>query len=401
VSTAATRSTDPEIEPLWRAIAARLEQGTPIASVQKVRAALSPNGRARLQIAINARRGRRQPRILLPNSDGTTTVEVKDVTSALSWDCAELEAFVEATVGISGQARARKQALQARAEVWVHAKRVLPANPDLVRRLRGGGILRDDVAATYRLINALAHARCLLPLPRPVHIAILSMVCAGDPHYFDLNADGHGDRLVHLATEMLHAPAPLNPAHGRAHLLRVGVTAERITHSIAVFNVSAVGDGPTDRALRLAYEDRRPQHLTLLDLTEAPPQFDTARPWHIVENPSVLEEARSRGSRAAFATTCGTFTAVDHELLALAQAQGVELRYSGDLDASGHLIARVAAGYGASVHLMECVDVAPEESNLGRDGTATGQAAAPIYQEDPRLLDLLLGADPCHPLRNR
>ncbi|MER7671354.1 DUF2399 domain-containing protein [Kitasatospora sp. NPDC096128] len=385
--------TDPDIRPLWEAIAARLARGDGPASIKNVTAALSRTGQAMVSgwLARSRRAGSRATP--LREVRGGFAVPVPRLLEALGYTPGDLRGLVEAAgVEVPDTAGVRRATEQMRTDINRYAELALPDTPSLTARLCYG-ISVDTIAERHRLIDALARARALLPLPRPVTLARLAHHCAGDPHYFDLNDNGHGDKLLLLARDLLQAEQPDTPAADRALLARLGMAADRLSQTVLVLGVGATGDGPTDRALNLARADDRPHHLTLHDLTAHPPALDPSRAWLVVENPSVVDEALMRQFDRPIVCTSGTLTAVDHTLLGLARNCGVPLEYSGDLDPAGHAIAAaVRTRYQATIKYMGEA-TAPEST----DGMATPEGPSPdttvIFQEHPALLDLLLG--PC------
>lgn len=405
---------DPDILPLWSALALRFAQGVDPASVKTIRIRLEPSGRAKVAGWLGqAHRGG-----LRPDSDGYIRVSVPQLLTALGMSATQLYAVVDEIVGVGRDALELREVERERAQLWRYAAHILPDNPRLVAQLRAVGVSRESMGRTRRLLEALARARCLAPLARPVHLARLAQTCAGDPHYFDLNDGGQGARLVQLAVEILQCPAPTTPLEERQALAGIGVLAERLSHTVIAMNINAVGDGPTDRAIRLAKADRRVLNLNLRDLTEFAPQFVPGERWLVVENPSVVEEAIIRAPERAVVCTSGAFTAVDHALLALAQEHGVALVYSGDLDVGGAFAARTAARYGASIQLMDqatahaardagpltgspaSVPVLPGPSIVATSGQPSADGWT-VFQEHPLMLDLLLGDDPSDPLDPR
>jgi uncharacterized protein (TIGR02679 family) len=353
-----------------------------------------------------------------------TVIPVQRVLRALTMTPNELREVVEQNVGkIPPLAEDRRRAAQLREDIWAYTATVLPDTPRLTARLQARGVVDDRADELRRLIDALARVRARLPLSRPATLARLSLNCAGDPHYFDLNDAGQGARLVLLAADMLGADIPDTPAAERALLAQVGIVADSLSQTVLVLNVNATGNGPTDRSLRLAHEDQRPAHLTLHDLTAYPPTLDEAEPWLVVENPSVIHEALMRGVRSPIVCTSGTLTAVDHVLLGLARACGVPMKYSGDIDTGGKNIAaavlrryevpsqemdretrRAAAAAGALSEGPPPVPTLPGPAYVSSavhddpDNAGIDDSGPVIFQEHPVVLDRLLGPDAADPL---
>ncbi|MBB2506450.1 DUF2399 domain-containing protein [Amycolatopsis echigonensis] len=424
-----TDATDPDVKPLWDAVASRLANGAAPTSIRVVKAELSRAGRALITgwLAQNepATRRRRQLDIV----DGKTVIPLPRVLEALGLVAEDLPSVVPQLAGsFPDLAGERLRAARLRNDLWNHAETVLVDAPRLLARLRAAGV-KDEKADDLRsLINALARARALLPLKRPVPLARLALACAGNPHFFDLTEECHGAKLVLLAVDLLKATQPDTPAAARAMLARVGVFADRLSQTVLTLNVDAVGDGPVDRALRLACADRRPLHLTLYDLTCTPPTLATDRPWLVVENQSVVDEALIRQATTPIVCTAGSLSAVDHVILGIAQDAGVSIRYAGDLDVSGHAIAEtVRSRYGGQVvHMDERTAQAAEAAGplanqppavplldgpsrvplhgdhnppIPSTNTDTDQGKYAVFQEHSVVLERLLGADSTDPLR--
>ncbi|MFF0136508.1 TIGR02679 domain-containing protein [Streptomyces sp. NPDC005227] len=389
-----------------------------------MRAELSRAGRAMLTGWLSRAPQVSRRAVSLRIEGGVTVVPVQRVLRALAMTADELREVVEQNVGeIPPLAEDRRRAAQLRKDTWAYAAIVLPDTPRLTARLQARGVVDDRAGELRYLIDALARVRAKLPLSRPTTLARLSLNCAGDPHYFDLNDAGQGARLVLLAADMLGADIPDTPAAERALLARVGIVADSLSQTVLVLNVNATGNGPTDRALRLAHEDQRPTHLTLHDLTLYPPILDRAEPWLVVENPSVIHEALMRGVRSPIVCTSGTLTAVDHVLLGLARTRGIPMEYSGDIDTGGRNIAsaahrrydvpsremdsdtrRAVLAAGAlsegpyPVPTLAGPSCTPSADDRDR-GTGRGDDSEPvIFQEHPTVLDRLLGSDPEDPL---
>ncbi|MEU9074427.1 DUF2399 domain-containing protein [Kitasatospora sp. NPDC048538] len=417
--------TDPDVRPLWEAVASRLARGDEAAAIRNVTAPLSRTGQA--MVAGWLTRGRRTGArsVALRSTGSGCIVPVPKLLDALGRTPDDLRDLVEAAgVEIPDLAGQRRTADRMRADINDYAARGLPDAPLLTARLRTYGISDESLEERRRLIDALSRLRELLPLSRPVTLARLAHHCAGDPHYFDLNDSGQGDKVVLLARDLLQALQPDTPAAERALLARLGVIADRLSQTVLVLNVTATGDGPTDRALNLARSDNRPVHLTLHDLTAHPPTLESSRTWLVVENPSVVDEALMRGTSRPIVCTSGTLTAVDHTLLALAVDNGVPLEYSGDLDPSGHAIAAaVQARYRAVIrHMDETARREVDEARStfgsaqpsGQESAERDERASPtqtstkpktgsqtrrvIFQEHSVILDRLLGPSTGDPL---
>ncbi|MGW0817025.1 TIGR02679 domain-containing protein [Streptomyces viridiviolaceus] len=408
---------DPDVRPLWQALADRLARGEAPATIKTVTAVLNPTGHA--MITGWLAHGPSPSRRPLKTGPNGTTVPVSRLLTALGHTYQDLPDLVESTgLAIPPTGQDRRTAHHLRTTIDTYAEQALPDTPLLTTRLRSYGISAATLTERRHLIDALARARSLLPLPRPVHLARLAHHCTGDPHYFDLTG-GPGALLVLLTRDLLHAAPPDTPAAERALLAQVGITAERLSQTVLVLNLRAAGSGPTDRALNLAHDDRRPHHLTLYDLTSHPPRLATDQVLLAVENPSLIDEALERHVKKPIACTSGSLTAVDHVLLNLARDSGVPITYAGDLDTWGHDVARIVSSrYTATITGMDHVihrtalDAEPPwafatppstDTSAGRrqahaNAPAENRALARIYQENPAILDLLLGQSADDPL---
>ncbi|MFI9191154.1 DUF2399 domain-containing protein [Streptomyces californicus] len=406
---------DPDIRPLWQSLADRLAQGDAPETIKTITVPLTRPARARIAgwLAHTTPPGRRRP---LRTGDNGTTIPVPRLLTALGHTHHDLRNLIEAAgLHIPDTASTRTVARRLRTEIDSHAAHALPDAPLLNERLRSYGISEDTLEERRFLIDALARAHAVLPLPRRLSLARLAHHCAADPHYFDLNGNGRGALLVLLARDLLNAEQPDTPAGDRGLLARLGIVADRLSQTVLLFNVQATGDGPSDRALNLAYKDRRPAHLTLHDLTAHPPTLQAGQRLLVVENVSLIDEALERGVTRPLACTRGTLSAVDHTLLALARDAGLALEYAGDHDPWGHAIAAtVHDRYRATLVAMDdaahrsAADSEPDWSRLPRAGRETNDHEPPrdrsgvegrIYQENSAIIDMLLGASRSDPLR--
>ncbi|MGW8764275.1 TIGR02679 domain-containing protein [Streptomyces sp. NPDC055815] len=394
---------DPAIRPLWQSLADRLARGCDPAAIKTTTVHLTRDAQALIAgwLAHSAPGGRRRP--LQTNSNGTT-IPVPRLLTALGYTPHDLRTLIEnAGIDIPDTAGTRTAAHLRRTAIDTYAACHLPDTPLLNARLRSYGISEETIEERRFLIDCLARVRTLLPLPRPLPLAILADRCTGDPHYFDLNDNGRGALLILLARDLLHAQHPDTPADERKLLTRLGIVADRLSQTVLLLNVKATGNGPTDRALNLAWKDRRPLHLTLHDLTAHPPALDADQNLLVVENTSLIDEALERHVTRPLACTRGNLSAVDHTLLALAQDTGLTIEYAGDHDPWGHAIAdTVRRRYQATPVAMDAaahraaIDAEPDWRRSARLRCEPADAEPlqdRIYQENSALIDILLGPD--------
>lgn len=393
---------DPSLAPLWAAIHERLCAGHEPASLARVQVTgLSPAGIATLRSWLDTKTRRRRGPSAVGTGPNGTSVRLRELLAVLEVGAGELTRLAEDATGrpVVSRAAARRDAAQLRHELWGYAADMLPALPGLVARLRTAGIGESDIP-TRRLINALAKAVQHIPSEPPISLAKLSHDCAGNPHFFDLDTVA-GARLISAVAEITGQTEPTRPDLVRALLLDAGVIADRLTATVLLYQVAAVGQGPIDRRLR---DSATPVALTLLDLTLHPPTLAN-QILTVVENPSIIEAAMTSGSRLPLACTSGQLSSVDHALLQLAVDQGIQLRYGGDLDDSGLRIAEyVKQSYGAELIAMDTATVSaagpapsavplnplpqPADTKLAMALEISGHV---IFQENDAILDQLLG----------
>jgi uncharacterized protein (TIGR02679 family) len=398
---------DPELAPLWAVIHERLCAGHEPESIASVKVpGLSPPGVAALRSWLDRSARRRRGRSSVPVGPSGASVPVRELMEVIGINSGDLRSLVELAVGrpVVNRAAALKDAAGIRHELWAYAEEELLNLPGVLTRLRAVGISDDDAPAR-RLIRALATAVRRLPCEPPVSLAKLSHDCAGDPHYFDLDTYA-GALLVSATAELLGRLEPARPDLVRAFLLDAGVIADRLSATVLLHQVKAIGDGPVDRRLR---DSDTPVALTLLDLTSNPPTL-APQTLTVVENPSVLEAALAYGSHLPLACTSGHLGSVDHALLQLAADQGVSLRYAGDLDDPGFRIAeQVVRTYGAKLVAMDAATIqaaGPEASAVPRVSLPTTSdpelaevllaSKFVLFQEHDAIVDQLLTGEPGH-----
>ncbi|MEW2400330.1 DUF2399 domain-containing protein [Streptomyces sp. NPDC046862] len=397
---------DPDLAPLWRAIHDRLSAGNDPADIATVTVPdLPPGGAAALRSWLDTPAQRRRGRTRVPRTPGGTKVPLRELLVVLALAPDQLQSLVERAVDrpVVNRKNSRLQSAQLRLELWEHAATQLSHLPLLLARLKSAGIEDEAVTQTRRLIDALASLTRELPHQRPRTLAKLAHDHAGDPHYFDLGTLP-GQRLISAVAELARRPEPTRPDHIRALLADHGIIADRLSATVLLHQVRALGDGPIDRRLN---EATTPVALNLLDLTRNPPRL-APQPLTVVENPSVIEAAMECGSPQPMACTSGQLRAVDHALLQLAVDQGVPLHYAGDLDAAGlHIAATVQQTYGAKLVAMDTALVSaagdlPSAIPLGPlpstcDPALAAQLQATghvLYQEHDAVLTRLLDPAP-------
>lgn len=395
---------NPDLAPLWSAIHDRLSAGSDPASITRVRVpGMSLTGIATLRSWLDTTARRRRGPSAVAAGPGGTSVPVRQLLTVLDIKASQLGYLAEAATGrpVVSRRAARKDAAQLRQDLWDYAAEMLPELPCTVAKLRIAGIADTD-RPTRHFIGSLATALQHIPADPPVCLAKLSHDCAGDPHFFDLHT-AVGARLVSAIAEIKGQTEPTRPDLIRAFLAEAGVIADRLTATVMLYRVAAVGQGPIDRRLR---DSEYPVALTLLDLTVSPPTL-ADQVLTVVENPSVIEAALVSGNQMPMACTSGHLGSVDHALLQLAADQGLRLRYASDLDAPGYWIAEyVRKTYGAEIIAMDATTVTmagPTPSTVPLDPipevpeTSLAEALRTIgkviFQEHDAVLDQLLGGE--------
>ncbi|WP_329347165.1 DUF2399 domain-containing protein [Streptomyces sp. NBC_01261] len=396
---------DPELAPLWQAIHNRLSAGTePTHIVAVTVPGLTPGAVAALRSWLDTSEQRRRGRTSAPHTDRGTKVPLQPLLQALGLPTDDLQALVENAVGrpVVNRKQGRRDVDTLRQDLDHYAATHLPHLPRLRARLLIGTDQNTE-PETRRLIDALASLTRHLPHTPPRALAKLAHDHAGDPHYFD-PVTLPGQRLISAVAELTGRPEPTRPDHIRALLADHGILADRLSATVLLHHVRALGDGPIDRRLN---EATTPVALNLLDLTDTPPRL-APQTLTVVENPSVLEAAMEHASTRPIACTSGQLRAVDHALLQLATDQGLQLRYAGDLDGAGlHIAAAVQQIYGAELVAMDATLVReagdlPSSVPLGLLPSSCAPALAAqlrasgrvLYQEHDTVLTHLLDLMP-------
>ncbi len=138
----------------------------------------------------------------------------------------------------------------------------------------------------------------------------------------------------------------MDDAEGRrAAWASVGVMCDELSTPALVFNLSARGDTPLARLLQSAVQDAEPVHVSLRLLLRSPLTEDSGiagKEVFVCENPTIVALAATRLGRACAPLVCvnGQFATPSLVLLRQLRDAGAQLRYHGDFDPAGLLIAR-------------------------------------------------------------
>ncbi len=400
-------SNDSDLLPLWHSVHEKLCAGVQPARIATIMVAgMPPGGVAVLRTWLDTSTRRRRGNSAVSSTGGRTRVPLRELLIHFGLTPEQLPVIAELAIGrpVVNRALARKASTAARDQLWAQVESDLAVVPRLARRICANGVAEADIEVialqSQQLKSALTKIETLQHFgTAPLTLAKLAHDCAGDPHAFDLNTLT-GRRLVEAVAELQEVPEPTRPDAVRALLTHFGILADRLSTSVLVLNVQAIGNGVVDQRLRLG---GGPMPLTLYDLTVHRPSLQSS-PLLIVENPSVLEAAMAIGFRKPLACTSGHLRAVDHAFLQRAVDCGVPLSYAGDLDRDGLIIAeQIQDLYGAHIIAMDTEVVrraghSPSKVSLGTlPGTLPPELAAAltetgrtVFQENDVVLDSLL-----------
>ena len=237
-------------------------------------------------------------------------------------------------------------------------------------------LARTAQAVGRALGEVAARARgAALPLP------VLANRVAGDPHAFD--AGTPGGRLLLLA---LGGRPGTGTTERQAVLAMAGIAPDGVSSTVAVWGIAGAGDAAA--AAACASKQVYVAPLRLVARWELAPAAWRGRVVHAVENPAVFEALVDHGPPPGCALLCtsGFPSAAALTLLARLGAAGARVRYGGDFDGKGLLIARhvgAAAGETAALWRMAATDY--------RAALAVARGR-PLRPEEDRALAEMAGA---------
>jgi len=271
--------------------------------------------------------------------------------------------LVSAVTALRGRVANRREDRAIHAQTWESVASAAGEQfqpwPDVAawgRTLVRAGVLkrlaRSDAATALAWIRDLARLCAVLPA-RAEPLASLAARLYGDAHALDPGTP-RGTLAVRAAARLGHVSFS-NEAEGRRMAWgSVGVLCDELSTPLLVFNLPSDEQTPLGRLLRVALADAQPVHLSLRALMRWPLDRDAALKGRIVfvcENPTVVALAADRlGSRCAPLLSVGGQFATP-ALLALRQLRtaGARLRYHGDFDPAGLVIARRAMAEGGAL----------------------------------------------------
>jgi uncharacterized protein (TIGR02679 family) len=391
------------LAPIWAELARRM--GASDRPVRKVRVTdLDARGRRTLASILGLARLPEQP---------VVTVEIGRLCSALELDAAGLRRVVEHVQGPLGNRAAERVAdSAARAALWARAEARLGARvPRTLERLRAAGVPGGDIDAYARSLEVLADALDRLPAATPIPLPMLAWQAAADPHALD-SQTLPGRTLQLAAVELAGDPTAVpDPITIRRAMLAIGVVPDRLCSTTITYGLRARPDAAVGRLFEAAVEARLPVNLSGAALDRGAPTFLQKR-WLCVENPSVVEAASQARHGGPIVCTSGWPSVDCQRLLDVAREQGIELRYAGDYDPEGLVIAAwMATRYGATIAMPAAAYLAADLERAPAWGesepstpwdpelaVAIAEWRRIVYQEDPsvhgRLLGLLADTDP-------
>ncbi|PRY10234.1 TIGR02679 family protein [Kineococcus rhizosphaerae] len=310
-----------------------------------------------------------------PRSSGALSVrleEVDEVLRAGAWP----GGLADAVVHLDGPVTVRAEQAAAAESAW--ASLLAPLDEQALAGpwwapwwapTRGSASLRRTLngsAAPTELIASLRRVLAGLPSAGEA-LGTFAQRTAGDPHALD------GGPLAGLVLSALAFPGgpPNGAEERRAVWAGSGIALDDVSSTVLVAGFA--GDGsPTGRALAAWREAGLPAVLTLRHVVAGVPPAGPV--VHVCENPVVL-----RAALDAFGTTTpplvclsGRPSAAGTVLLRGLLAQGVRVRYHGDLDWGGLSIAGSVLGLGAQPWRLGVDDYRAAVRRAGRPlrGTA-------------------------------
>lgn len=214
---------------------------------------------------------------------------------------------------------------------------------------------RGNAELHAALLLVARAARALRPEVDARPLAVFADEVAGSPHALDLDRPARRffDRLLLALFPETELALPLGAEQREALLAAAGLAPDDISSDVVVANLN--GDDPVPCAMRASGLPLTLPLMTVNALGSVRARFGTA--W-VVENPPVfrlllagLAEIAPE-ERPTLVCTAGHLSVAARKLLDLLVAGGATLRYSGDFDAGGLLIARgLVRRYGAAVRL--------------------------------------------------
>ncbi len=258
-------------------------------------------------------------------------------------------------------------------EIWVTR---CPPLVSWFDELGGSGLLKrlasGDPSTAATLLDAVTRVAVALPTEAEP-LAHFAARLFGNAHALDPGSPR--STLAVRAAARLGRTAFEDSAEGfRAAWAVVGVMCDELSTPVLVLNLSAAGTSALAQMLRLASNDGDPLHLSLRTLLRQPLSGDPAfvgREIFVCENPTIVALAAAKWGAACAPLVCvnGQFASPTLVLLRQLQAAGARLRYHGDFDVGGLIIARrIFGSFNATPWRFSADDYAAAPKGLRFDG---------------------------------
>jgi uncharacterized protein (TIGR02679 family) len=294
-----------------------------------------------------------------PTSGATLTINLDALTDLLrvAGICADLPEAVEGLLGpIVNSCAASREREAEWAALWRETHQAFAKQPALLGWIedlaRTGAVKRlcgDDPARAAIVIRDVARVVDALPA-QAEPLAAFAARLLGDAHALDPSSPRA--TLIVRAAARLGAIEFQDDAEGRrAAWASVGVMCDELSTPALVLNLPAAAETTLGRLLRSARADAEPLHVSLRLLLRYPLRDDEAlvqRDVFVCENPTIVGLAAARIGRACAPLVCvnGQFATPSLVLLRQLREAGARLRYHGDFDPAGLVIARRAMAEG-------------------------------------------------------
>ncbi|HUD16890.1 MAG TPA: TIGR02679 family protein [Acidimicrobiales bacterium] len=260
----------------------------------------------------------------------------------------ELRSLVEGIVGPLGNRRAdREERRRQRAQLWswcteqiegVPLLALSPGAPVWVDQLRQAGVRGgEDGERVFRqrLEQAVTVLRAL-PVSETVSLASFADDQLADPHALDRGGALEGLVLDGLALG-LWVERPRDAETVRQLWEQVGVVPDPISSTVTVLGLRPTGAGDLAGWLRNCADASEPAVVTLAQLRRWPMDaLDRSDHLYVVENPSVISDAASRGwAGPPIACSSGRPSVAVVTLIRRLGAKGAACRQHADFDGAG------------------------------------------------------------------
>jgi uncharacterized protein (TIGR02679 family) len=248
----------------------------------------------------------------------------------------------------------------------------------------------------------LASLNVIQTLPRDgVELSRLASEVLGVPHGLDQKTP-LGGLLGGFLGFAGGRPRPGSAAEWRKEWARVGVLCDALSCNVLVLALRPTGAGPVAKSLRLLADAGEPAVVTLRQLSRERLDF-TPETTFVCENPAVVNAAAEQLGSCTRPLVCvgGWPNTAVSMLLERLRASGCELRYQGDFDVKGMLIAdHIRRRHGARPWRFDVETYAAalqpgsasSEADVLQHGTlaaAIKHVGTPAFEED--LIDTLVG----------